>query len=139
MSLLVWLPLNGNLNNQGTNAIQFSYINNNGKLSLNNSGKIGTCYERTASAYADLIRSNKTVDLSEDITMMCWAYVSSTPGDSANGLITNHSHADSTGVGITVKQVSTSDYRFRVILVLDPEELIIPIMVQPILKMLGII
>ena len=43
--------------------------------------------------------------------MCCWAYVTGTIGDTANGLITNHSHSDNTGVGITVKQISTSDYR----------------------------
>lgn len=111
MSLQVWLPLNGNLNNQGLSGMTFSYVNNNGKLSVNSSGKLGKCYERTASAYADLYRSNTKINLSGDISMCCWAYVSSTIGDTANGLVTNHSHVDNTGVGITVKQVSTSDYR----------------------------
>lgn len=111
MSLLVWLPLLGNLKNQGTTGATFSIINDNSKLAANDSGKIGKCYERTASATADTIRSSLTYNLNNDISMACWAYVSSTPGDSANGLITNHSHSDNTGVGITVKQVSTTDYR----------------------------
>lgn len=111
MSLVVWLPLNGNLENQGLSNMTFSYIQNNGALSVNNSGKIGKCYERTTSAKNDLIRSSTTINLSGDISMACWAYVTGTIGDTANGLVTNHSHADSTGVGITVKQVSTGDYR----------------------------
>lgn len=111
MSLVVWLPLNGNLENQGLSNMTFSYIQNNGALSVNNSGKIGKCYERTASAKNDLIRSSTTINLSDDISMACWAYVTGTIGDTANGLITNHSHADNTGIGITVKQVSTGDYR----------------------------
>jgi len=111
MSLLVWLPLLGNLNNQGISDVSFSYVNNNGKLSANNNGKIGKCYERTASAYSDLFRSSINFTLSGDITMACWAYVSATIGDTANGLITNHNHSNNTGVGITVKQVSDSDYR----------------------------
>ena len=43
--------------------------------------------------------------------MACWAYVSATIGDTANGLITNHNHANNSGVGITVKQASSTDYR----------------------------
>lgn len=40
MSLQVWLPLNGNLNNQGLNNIS---VTNNGAI-VDNSGKIGKCY-----------------------------------------------------------------------------------------------
>lgn len=40
MSLQVWLPLNGNLNNQGLSDIT---VNNYG-ATVNNSGKIGQCY-----------------------------------------------------------------------------------------------
>lgn len=111
MSLLVWLPLTKDLTNQGLSDATFSYVNNNGKLSLNASGKLGSCYERTASGYADLFRSSTTFNLSGDLSMCCWAYVSATIGDTANGVITNHNHADNTSVGITVKQVSTTDYR----------------------------
>ena len=111
MSLQVWLPLISDLHNQGLSNTTFSYINNNGKLAINNAGKIGKCYERTASGYADLYRSSTTFNLSGDLSMCCWAYVSATIGDTANGLITNHNHDNNTGVGITVKQISTSDYR----------------------------
>lgn len=111
MSLQVWLPLNGNLNNQGLSGMTFSYINITGALGVNSSGKIGYCYERTVLNASDLIRSNQTINLNGDLSMACWAYVSETVGDTANGLITNHSHEDNTGVGITVKQISTSDYR----------------------------
>lgn len=40
MSLQVWLPLNGNLNNQGLNGV---IPTNNGAV-INNAGKIGKCY-----------------------------------------------------------------------------------------------
>ena len=111
--LRVWLPLLGNLDNYGIDDTTFSIINNNGKLVSNTSGKLGSCYERTASEYADAIRSSKKYTLSGDITMMCWAYISQTVESSgaANGIITNHSHSDNSGVGITVRTFSTSDYR----------------------------
>lgn len=78
---------------------------------LDNNGKIGACYSRSAKQTSGRIVSNSTINLSEDISMACWALVSDCVGDTANGLISNHSHANNTGVGITVKQVSTSDYR----------------------------
>lgn len=78
---------------------------------LDNNGKIGACYSRSTKQTSGKIVSNSTINLSEDISMACWALVSDCVGDTANGLISNHSHANNTGVGITVKQVSTSDYR----------------------------
>ena len=78
---------------------------------LDNNGKIGACYSRSTKQTSGRIVSNSTINLSEDISMACWALVSDCVGDTANGLISNHSHANNTGVGITVKQVSTSDYR----------------------------
>ena len=40
MSLQIWLPLNGNLNNQGLTNIS---VTNNG-ATINDNGKIGKCY-----------------------------------------------------------------------------------------------
>ena len=116
MSLLLWAPLttgivNNTIENQGLSPAIFNRMNHNGKIASNNNGKLGTCIERTASGYADCYRSSVNFNLTGDISMMCWAYVSATVGDTANGLITNHNHADNSGLGITVKQVSTSDYR----------------------------
>lgn len=111
MALIVWLPMNGNLINQGLSPIQFKYIQNNGKLVLNAKGKTGKCYERTASGYNDLIRSESKLPAINVQTMCCWAYVSSTPGDSANALLSNHDHNGNTGFGLSVKQVSETDYR----------------------------
>ena len=49
MSLLVWLPLNGNLNNQGLSDLVFTN-NNTSTLTTNSSGKIGSCYQRATSS-----------------------------------------------------------------------------------------
>ena len=110
MALQVWLPLTKNLSNQGLNNMTFS-IDAGSNIILDDNGKIGACYSRSTKQTSGRIVSNSTINLSEDISMACWALVSDCVGDTANGLISNHSHANNTGVGITVKQVSTSDYR----------------------------
>lgn len=86
-------------------------IDTGSNIILDNNGKIGACYSRSTKQTSGKIVSNSTINLSEDISMACWALVSDCVGDTANGLISNHSHENNTGVGITVKQVSTSDYR----------------------------
>lgn len=110
MSLQVWLPLNGNLDNNGASGLTFTN-GSTANLTVNATGKIGSCYQRATLKTTGYIGSSDRITLSGDITMACWAYVTECVGDTANGLVTNHSHADSSGVGITVKQVSTSDYR----------------------------
>ena len=110
MALQVWLPLTKNLSNQGLNNMTISIVDGS-NIILDNNGKIGACYSRSTKQTSGRIVSNSTINLSEDISMACWALVSDCVGDTANGLISNHSHANNTGVGITVKQVSTSDYR----------------------------
>ena len=66
MSLQVWLPLNGNLNNQGLSEVT---VTNNG-ATVDNNGKIGSCYSFNG--------SNNRVSISDplpftgDLTMMAW-------------------------------------------------------------------
>lgn len=110
MSLLVWLPLNGDLQNQGLSALNFTNENTS-TIMIDDNGKIGKCYKRAAKRTAGRIISDENINLSGDLSMCCWAKVIETPADSANGLITNHSHSDNTGFGITVKQISANDYR----------------------------
>lgn len=51
LSLQVWLPLNGNLNNQGLSNYQVTNTN----ATINNSGKIGKCYQfGTGQSYLEL-------------------------------------------------------------------------------------
>ena len=112
MSLLFWLPLNGNRENYGLNPAVFTTLNGTSGLEINSAGKIGSCYRRTASTTSRL-RSDSTVNLNKDLSMTCWLYIDSliTNDSKAYGIITNHSHSSSTGVGLTIKQLSDNDYR----------------------------
>ena len=68
MSLKVWLPLNGNLNNQGLSNIK---IINNG-ATIDTSGKIGSCYSFDGSD--DFISVNYPQSFNNNWTYCCWIY-----------------------------------------------------------------
>lgn len=117
MSLLVWAPLtntSGLPEQNGTSSVTWTLQNGSSSIVIKNdgSGKIApSCYERVTMNAAEAYRTSAKLPALSRVTMCCWAYVIETVGDTANGLITNHSHSDNAGLGITVKQVSTSDYR----------------------------
>jgi hypothetical protein len=113
MGLIAHWPLTGDLNDVSGNNNHLVYYNNNGKLNVNNNGKIGECYNRAVlNDGTDYLRSTNTVDITNDFTLMLWAYITDTHHDTANGLMTNHNHVTNQGAGITVKSlVNDSDYR----------------------------
>jgi hypothetical protein len=113
MSLLVWLPLNGNLNNYGLSQAQFSMVNNSGTLSSATSGGKVTqgYYKKTAANGVDYITSDINFTLDNDLSMCCWCKVTGhSTIDSANGIITQHGHQTG-GLGITMHYVSANDMR----------------------------
>ena len=66
MSLQVWLPLNGNLNNQGLSEVT---VTNNG-ATVDSNGKIGSCYSFDGGA--DRVSISDPLPFTEDLTMMAW-------------------------------------------------------------------
>ena len=113
MSLQVWLPLDGRLDNFGLRGDITFYNENVSNIIIDNSGKIGKCYKRSTRETDGVITSNSTVNFNSDLSMCCWAKITSvvSASDTANGLVTIHSHADNTGFAICVKEYSSSDYR----------------------------
>ena len=47
--------------------------------------------------------SNTDILFDKDISICCWAKVTNTVGDTANGLVSIHSHEDNTGFALCVK------------------------------------
>lgn len=70
MSLQVWLPLNGNLNNQGLSDVT---VTNNG-ATANSSGKIGSCYSFDTGKYLTVTRP---AAVTKEISYSCWVNISS--------------------------------------------------------------
>lgn len=87
-----------------------TYFNNSGKL-VPADGKLGAAYQRMGlNDGTDYLGTTEDIYLSSSFTMACWAYVTSAQA-SANGLVTNHSYSANTGAGITVKYISSTDFR----------------------------
>lgn len=107
MSLQIWLPLNGNLKNKGCSDLTFSVVSTN--TTVNSSGKIGSCYSND-SFTAGGIYSNTTINLGQNQSMFCWFKFTSLNSSSTlgGGLVSQHRHTNNTGMGITIKYVSST-------------------------------
>ena len=70
MSLQVWLPLNGNLNNQGLSEVT---VTNNG-ATIDSNGKIGSCYSFDTGKYLTV---TKPASITKEISYSCWVKISS--------------------------------------------------------------
>lgn len=116
MSLQVWLPLNGTLENHGLMDLQFSTSNSKGALASATSGGkvVSGLYKRTTANTIDYIISNKSITLDGDVSMCCWAKVTGIgSSQTANGIFGQHGHLTG-GLGITMKDVSSTDLRMSV-------------------------
>ena len=101
MGLQVWLPLNGDLHNQGLNGL--TAINNG--ATVNNNGKIGKCYSFNGSSnYLELdpIFSNGNQILS----FSCWMKISALPS-SYYCLLSSRTSLYNTGINIYLKSDKT--------------------------------
>ena len=107
MSLVCWLPLDGDLHNKGCSNLEFIYSGTN--IVSNDNGKIGKCYYRTTKA-ADGIISNKPIYLGINQSMFCWIkYDSFHTTASLTGVLSQHRPSTYTGMGITLRCVSTTE------------------------------
>ena len=93
MGLQIWLPLNGNLNNQGLSDIT---ITNSG-ATIDNSGKIGQCYNFGSGM--QLTASNVTTIPINSWSVACWFY----PTASSSG---GHQYL------VSMNTSSASDFKF---------------------------
>lgn len=77
MSLRVWLPLNGNLENKGLDDVA---ITNNGAV-VDNNGKIGKCYSFDGSNDKLILTSNKIYETAIG-SIACWIKLNALPSSS---------------------------------------------------------
>lgn len=76
MSLQVWLPLDGNLNNQGLASCS---VTAGGGVSVNNNGKIGQCYKTNGTDGYLTIPASTMTSFGTACTVCFWAYVETWP------------------------------------------------------------
>jgi hypothetical protein len=107
MSLLVWLPLNGSLENKGLSLAKFNLYNHSGAISIGEQGKTTkNNYKRITPDASDYIGSDINFLLDKDFSMCCWCKLTGySENIIANGIITQHGHL-SGGSGITAKVVN---------------------------------
>lgn len=82
MSLQVWLPLNGDLNNQGLSNIVFT----NTGVNIDDNGKIGKCYYFNADQYIKESTYDWTNFNTSEFSLCCW-YKEPSPVASGNSQI----------------------------------------------------
>ncbi len=106
MALQVWLPLNGNLNNNGCSKLTFSATT---PTAVNASGKFGKCYTNTSNSTGGIV-SNTTINLGQNQSMFCWFKFTSLESSASlgGGLVGQHRYSTFTGMGITIKYVSST-------------------------------
>ena len=108
MSLQVWMPLNGDLRNQGLSNLIFTNVNSN-YTTIDNSGKIGKCYTNSSHTAGGLV-SNATINLGQKQSMFCWFKFTNLLSSSSLGgnLVSQHRYSSNQGLGISIKYVSAT-------------------------------
>ena len=108
MGLQVWLPLDGDLHNQGISDLQFTAPSPT-NTTIDTAGKIGQCYINNSNTAGGLI-SNKTINLGTNQSMFCWVNFTSLMSSSnlGGGLVSQHRYSSNIGMGLTIKYVSAS-------------------------------
>lgn len=97
MSLRVWLPLTGDLHNQGISDLKFSYSGSN--ISVDNNGKIGKCYYFNGSSSMDTTYS--TAIGTNDFSISMWVKIPTIASGSYYAICTSKAvGAVSSGFGI---------------------------------------
>lgn len=102
MSLQIWLPLNGNFNNQG---LQNSVITNT-SVTFHSSGKVGQCGYFNGSSYLTLPSPIITGETTE-FTICCWAKFNSL--SQTETLFTSRA---TVGSGISLFKLNSNNFRF---------------------------
>ena len=104
MSLQVWLPLNGNMENQGISDMTFNFYESSNTVINYENGKMGKCYYNDSFTVGGLV-SNKTVMLGMKQSMFCW-FKFDTICSTISGIINQHRYPTCTGMGINIKHIS---------------------------------
>lgn len=107
MALQLWCPLLGNNINQGISNVTLTSPGST--MSIVNTGKLGKTYDNSSKT-AGGFRTSDVVDLGSAQSMFCWFRFVSLSDNSALGcgIISQHRYPKNTGLGITVKYISST-------------------------------
>lgn len=99
-----WYDLSGN-------NYDLTYTNGTGYIVQDNENGIKSFYRTVVNTTTENYKGSDNINLQNDCTFIVWAKIIDCPGASANGVLTNHRYSTNSGLGITVKEISTSDFR----------------------------
>lgn len=109
MSLQVWLPLDGNLNNNGLSNLKFSAPS---IAAVDTAGKIGSCYKSSTSGGW---RSDNKVYLGTKQSMCCWVkFTTLNTSSVVIGICGQHNYQALRGMGLNIIPVSSTTGRIAV-------------------------
>lgn len=111
MSLLVWLPLNGNLENQG---LSNATVTNNG-ATVDNNGKIGKCYSFNGSSNYFILNKSPNNLFSTDghsFSFSIWVYSATTQTERTGLICSNAYQISGIGIGLTTDNKLTFQYNW---------------------------
>jgi len=107
MSLVVWFPLNNNVNNQGTTTLSMTSLSGS---TLSNTGKVTRyCYGNTSFTGGGYV-SSQQITLGQNQSIFAWVKFSSLTSDSSLGgsIAGQHRYPSNVGMGMTLKYVSST-------------------------------
>lgn len=108
MSLQVWLPLNGNYNNQGISDLKFESL---GSINFNTVGKISQYGPHNTNAGNRTIISDEKINVGNNQSLFCWVKADSFNTDAnLTGLGGQHRYYDAapSNLGLTMTYVDAS-------------------------------
>ena len=107
MSLVIWLPFDSSINNQGTSGLIFSDLSGS---TISNAGKVTTCCYGNTSYSSGGFVSTSTITLGQNQSICAWVKFTSLTSDSSLGgsIAGQHRYLSNVGMGMTIKYVSST-------------------------------
>ena len=111
MSLQIWLPLNGDLHNQGLSNLQFSLANSTQTV-IDDNGKIGKCATFTGAATNAIYNNTNQFNYTDNFSWSIWVNTNFTSGSTQYIFTNGRADAGGYGYGLQCSSATACTARF---------------------------